>query len=223
MSLKQAIKNIINPIRKRKEIKFRESFAQIGKATIVKSNSQLVPRNMYLDDYVLIQDNNNFISHKGKLFVKKYSVISSGCIIVPSTHMLKVGVPFYLSAMKHIGDVDKDIIIEEDCWIGAGCILLPGITIGRGCVVGAGSVVTKNLPPYSVSVGSPSKIIATKFDYNDCISHEQKLYSSSERLDSNILKHLFEGEYKNLRAIGDSFLTKADQLDIEEFFNEKNE
>ena len=141
---------------------FRRHFAEIGKHTFVNPNSQLVPENMYLDDYVVIQDNTNFISLNGKLYVKKYSVISSGCIIVPSPHVLKVGVPFYLNAQYHIGDVNKDIVIEEDCWIGAGAILLPGVTIRRGTVVGAGAVVTKDTLPYSVVAGVPAKLIATK-------------------------------------------------------------
>ena len=51
------------------------------------------------------------------------------------------------------------IRIEDDCWIGAGAIILTGVTVGQGSVVGAGSVVTKNVDPYSVVVGNPAKKI----------------------------------------------------------------
>lgn len=51
------------------------------------------------------------------------------------------------------------IKIEEDCWIGAGAIILPNITIGTNSIVAAGSVVTKDVPPYTVVAGVPAKII----------------------------------------------------------------
>ncbi|HRE41226.1 MAG TPA: acyltransferase [Ignavibacteria bacterium] len=51
------------------------------------------------------------------------------------------------------------IIIEDDCWIGANSIILSGIQIGKHSVVAGGSVVTKNVPPYSVVAGNPAKIL----------------------------------------------------------------
>ncbi|OHE96857.1 nodulation protein L [Colletotrichum orchidophilum] len=51
------------------------------------------------------------------------------------------------------------VTIEDDCWIGGGSIILPGVTIGFGTTVGAGSVVTKSLPSYSLAVGNPAKVI----------------------------------------------------------------
>ena len=51
------------------------------------------------------------------------------------------------------------ITIEDGCWIGGGVIILPGITIGYGSVIGAGSVVTKDIPDDSIAVGNPAKVI----------------------------------------------------------------
>jgi acetyltransferase-like isoleucine patch superfamily enzyme len=53
-------------------------------------------------------------------------------------------------------------VIEDDCWLGTGVKVLDGVTIGQGSVVGAGAVVTKDIPPYSVAVGIPSKVIAQR-------------------------------------------------------------
>lgn len=53
----------------------------------------------------------------------------------------------------------KPVLIEEYTWIGARCIILPGVTIGKGSTVGAGSVVTKSIPPYSIAAGNPAKVI----------------------------------------------------------------
>ena len=55
--------------------------------------------------------------------------------------------------------ITAEVIIEDDCWIAANSILTAGITIGRHSVVGAGSVVTKSIPPYSVAAGNPARVI----------------------------------------------------------------
>lgn len=52
-----------------------------------------------------------------------------------------------------------DVTIERRCWIGTRCIILKGVQLGEGCVVGAGSVVTKSFPPYSVIAGNPARLI----------------------------------------------------------------
>jgi acetyltransferase-like isoleucine patch superfamily enzyme len=56
------------------------------------------------------------------------------------------------------------VVIGDDCWIGAHVTVLPGVHIGKGCVVGAGSVVTKSLPDYSVAVGNPAQIIKNRLE-----------------------------------------------------------
>lgn len=57
-----------------------------------------------------------------------------------------------------------DIIIKNDVWIGAHCVVLGGVTIGNGAIVAANSVVTKDVPNYSIVGGSPAKVIGYRFD-----------------------------------------------------------
>ncbi|KAJ5608681.1 hypothetical protein N7528_009248 [Penicillium herquei] len=56
-------------------------------------------------------------------------------------------------------EMGRPITIGEDCWIAGNVILLPGVTIGNGCTIGAGSVVTKDVPAYHVAAGNPAKIL----------------------------------------------------------------
>ncbi len=57
---------------------------------------------------------------------------------------------------------DQPIIIEDDVWIGTRVTILPGITVGKGSIIGAGSVVTKNIPSYSIAAGNPAKVIRNR-------------------------------------------------------------
>lgn len=54
---------------------------------------------------------------------------------------------------------ELDVVIEDDVWIGANASILRGTRLGRGCVVGVGAVVTHNIPPFSVAVGNPARIV----------------------------------------------------------------
>ena len=56
--------------------------------------------------------------------------------------------------------ISKNVCIEHDSWLGAGVIVLPGVTIGHCSIIGAGSVVTKSIPPYSIAVGSPARVVS---------------------------------------------------------------
>jgi acetyltransferase-like isoleucine patch superfamily enzyme len=53
----------------------------------------------------------------------------------------------------------QEVIIEEDVWIASHCVITKGVRLGKGCVIGAGSVVNKDLPPYSVAVGVPVRVV----------------------------------------------------------------
>ncbi|MDR2010353.1 MAG: acyltransferase [Bacteroidales bacterium] len=56
----------------------------------------------------------------------------------------------------------KEVVIEDNVWLGYNVTVLPGVTIGQGSVIGAGSVVTSDIPPYSIAVGNPAKVIKTR-------------------------------------------------------------
>jgi acetyltransferase-like isoleucine patch superfamily enzyme len=56
----------------------------------------------------------------------------------------------------------EKVVIEDDCWIASNSILLAGVTIGKGSIVAAGSVVTQDVPPYSVVAGVPARVIKNR-------------------------------------------------------------
>ena len=187
----------------------RHVHSDVGYESIVTK-----PENVFLEDFTRIQNHLNFISYKGKLTVKKYAAIGAGCIIIPGDHVPTVGIPQYLAGRLHINDVDGEIVIGEDAWVGAGTILLSHCNIGRGAVVAAGAVVSKEVPPYAVVAGIPAKIIATRFSVEQILKHESILYPSEERMTKEELEQLFEKYYIGKRSIGKSEISEEDQLKL---------
>lgn len=80
--------------------------------------------------------------------------ISRGTIIETAGLDFSIPAPY-----KHIS---KPIVIEDGVWIAANVIILGGVTIGKGSIIGAGTVVTKDIPPMSIVVGSPNRILNKK-------------------------------------------------------------
>lgn len=95
------------------------------------------------------------ISAAQSITIGNHVLIGSGCLITDSdAHPVD---PF--ERREGGGGVSKPIVIENDVFVGARAIILKGVTIGQGSVIGAGSVVAKSIPPYSIAVGNPAKII----------------------------------------------------------------
>lgn len=91
----------------------------------------------------------------GGLNIGNYVRIATHSVFIPSNHnFIDKNV-----LIHHQGSTSIGISINDDVWIGCGCRILDGISIGRGVVVGAGSVVSKSLDPYGVYVGVPTKKI----------------------------------------------------------------
>lgn len=68
---------------------------------------------------------------------------------------------------------DEEAVIEDDVWLGYSTIVLTGVTVGRGSVVAAGSVVTRDIPPYSIAAGVPAKVIGKRFDDQTTIDRHE--------------------------------------------------
>ena len=112
----------------------------------------------------------------------------------------------------HIRDKETDIIVEEAVWIGVNCTLLAGAHIGRGSIIGACSLVNKEIPPYAVAVGSPAKVIASVFTIDQIIEHEKHLYSENERFSREYLVELFNQYYEGKKSIGINVSLTEDEL-----------
>ena len=114
------------------------------------------------------------IADKNPVCIGKFCSIAPDVIIWESLHDIGRVTTSYIRSQifgeEGIADfVSKGPIhIGNDVWIGARAVVLSGVTIGDGAVVGAGAVVTRDVPPYSVAVGSPARVVKSRFPEPVC-------------------------------------------------------
>jgi maltose O-acetyltransferase len=100
-----------------------------------------------------------FINYGVSISAHKLVKIGNRCQI--GNYSLLMDNDFHQISNKQVPGESKTIILEDDVWLGARVIVLKGVTIGQGAVIGAGSVVTRDIPPRSVAIGAPARVIKT--------------------------------------------------------------
>jgi lipopolysaccharide O-acetyltransferase len=146
------------------------------------------PRFVEVGNYVRIKRNTSINLHpkdkKSKeilLFIGDHVIISEGCIISACNRIVieeNVGISpnvMIIDNSRKPGDIIRPskeqkleigtVHIGADSWIAYGACVLPNVTIGRHCIIGALSVVNRDIPPYSVAVGSPAKVVK-RYDFD---------------------------------------------------------
>ena len=107
--------------------------------------------------------------------VGSYVMFGPRVIITGSDHEIgKVGVPMYFTKRPELPETN----IEDDVWLGARAIIMAGVRIGRGSVVAAGAVVTKDVEPYTIVGGVPAAFLKMRFEDPDDTDKHDKLLRS---------------------------------------------
>lgn len=100
---------------------------------------------------------NAYVSH---VHIGNGVMIAPNCALYPYDHGILPDQPIRKQALQSKGD----IIIENDAWIGYGTVVLGGVRIGKGAAIGAGSVVTRDIPDNAVAVGNPARVVKMRTD-----------------------------------------------------------
>jgi acetyltransferase-like isoleucine patch superfamily enzyme len=101
--------------------------------------------------------------------------------IVTGNHRIDEVGKFIVDSHEKLPTNDKEVIIDDDVWIGANVTILMGAVIGRGSVVAAGAVVNKLFPAYAILGGIPSKVLKFRFTIDEILEHEKTLYPIEKR------------------------------------------
>lgn len=100
----------------------------------------------------------SFVGGQGGVYVGDDVIMGPGVRIFSENHRHDA----HDRPIRAQGEVRDAVIVERDCWIGAGATILAGVTVGTGCVVAAGAVVTRSVPPYSVVAGVPARVVRSR-------------------------------------------------------------
>lgn len=115
---------------------------------------------MKFGEHTWIGPYNNFrTAGKGSIQIGRRCYISQFCSFISHNHGIRKDTPIQLQPHD---ETKANIMVGDDVWFGVGCAVLPGVTIGRGVVVGAGSVVTKSIPEYEIWAGIPARKIGER-------------------------------------------------------------
>ena len=107
--------------------------------------------NIYIGD--------DFFGNVNLTFVDDVDIrIGDGVMIAPSVTLTTTGHPVHPARRVDYARLSEPIVIEDKVWIGSNCVVLPGVRIGYGSVIGAGSVVSRDIPPMVVAVGTPCRV-----------------------------------------------------------------
>jgi len=159
----------------------KSSFLTYGKDLHVGRGARLwAPNNLIIGDFVYI---GNLVHIEADAQIGNFCLIANRVAIIGryDHDFSALGFPIrfspWVGSKRFPRKYDNQVaIIEDDVWLGYASIVLTGVTIGRGCVVAAGSVVTNNIPPYSIAAGVPARVIGSRFSDSESITiHESAI------------------------------------------------
>ncbi|RII35017.1 acyltransferase [Clostridium chromiireducens] len=175
--LKNKIKNTL--LRLKIKLKYKKSYFEVGdnvfistKAKIImgKNSKLIICNNSYISDSVrlIVHDNSELIIDE-RVYVSINTIISSNSkVSIGSDTSIAHNVTIIDTnknysninlKIKEQGAIAKPIVIDNDCWIAAGVVILPGVSLGKHCVVAANAAVNKSFEASSVLGGVPAKLL----------------------------------------------------------------
>lgn len=166
--------------------------------------------NLFMYGNSTLKRDSVIMNRRAKFILHNNSGSAEELMVITGNHMSIVGksVKQVTDKVKDSEDVrrefDRDVIVDEDVWIGARVTILQGVHVGRGSELGTGAVIRCNIPPYSIVIGNPAKIVGFRFTPEEIIEHEKILYKEEERLPLSFLEKNYEKYYlskiKEIRA-----------------------
>lgn len=156
----------------------KEMFAQIGEGCYIEpplhsnwgGHHVHFGKNIYANFNLTLVDDTHIYVGDYTMFGPNVTIATAGHPILPQLRQQG----YQYNAPVHIG---------KNCWIGAGVVIVPGVTIGDDVVIGAGSIVTKDLPDRVLAVGNPCRIL------REVNEHDREFYFKDLRIEKDLLEH----------------------------------
>ncbi len=134
--------------------------AQVVKELFGKSENAMVNPPFYCDYGSHIEVGKNFFANYNCTILDVAKVkIGDNCQMAPNVAIYTAGHPIHPATRNTAYEYGKEVTIGDNCWIGGNVVICPGVHIGDNVVIGAGSVVTKDIPDWSLAAGNPCKVL----------------------------------------------------------------
>ncbi len=159
---------------KRKKM-LKEMFAEIGDNCYIEPplHTNFGGRHVHFGNWIYANFNLTLVDDT-HIYVGDYTMFGPNVVVATAGH------PINPELRQQGLQYNSSVRIGKNCWIGAGAIILPGVTIGDNVVIGAGSVVTKDIPSNVVAVGNPCKIL------REVGQRDKEYYFKNLRIENNI-------------------------------------
>lgn len=150
----------------------KEMLAECGEGCYIEPPLRTVwgGRNVHFGDYVYANFNLGLVDDTN-IYVGSHTMIGPNVTIATAGH------PIIPSLREQGIQYNAEVRIGKNCWIGAGVVIVPGVTVGDNTVIGAGSVVTKDIPANVVAVGNPCRVM------RPISEHDKEYYFKDKKID----------------------------------------
>lgn len=161
----------------KREAMLREMFAEIGENCYIEPplHSNWGGKHCHFGKNVYANFNLTLVDDS-HIYVGDYTMIGPNVVIATAGH------PILPELREKAYQYNIPVHIGRNCWIGAGALIMPGVTIGDNTVIGAGSVVTKDIPANVVAVGNPCRVM------REISEHDREFYFRDKRIDFSKLE-----------------------------------
>lgn len=155
----------------KREKMLKEMFAEVGKDCYIEPplHSNWGGRHVHLGNNVYFNFNATLVDDT-HIYIGDYTMLGPNVVIATAGH------PILPELREKALQYNLPVHIGKNCWLGAGVIVLPGVIIGDNTVIGAGSVVTKDIPANVVAVGNPCKVL------REINEHDKEFYYKDRRI-----------------------------------------
>lgn len=169
---------------------FRSLFKRHGHRLVFSPDDLITYHTISVGDDVYIGPGACFLAGQTTLTIGSKVMFGPNVTIMAGDHNSSVVGKFIYDVKNKRAEDDLPVVIEDDVWVGCNSTILKGVTVGRGAIVAAGAVVTKNVPPYAVVGGVPAKTIKWRWPVETILEHERALYPPERRTSEADLRAL---------------------------------
>ena len=155
---------------KEKQALLKQLFAEIGESCYIEApfHANWGGKHVHLGSHVYVNYNLTLVDDT-HIYIGDHVMIAPNVVIATGTH------PIHPELRRKEAQFNLPVHIQDNVWLGAGCLVMPSVTIGENSVIGAGSVVTKDIPANVVAVGNPCRVLRDISEKDLTVYHKESL------------------------------------------------